>query len=130
VEERGWKTTPADRPSGNQNHLMKKIMTLGLMAGTLFLSGCVSTGPAISKSSMGNLEVYVTAPEGIDAHPARICIDGVFVGNVSRDLPVLYLKRGKHVIRVELANMQTYEQEIRILGDPNHQFLDVVLEKK
>jgi len=26
--------------------------------------------------------------------------------------------------------IETYEQEIGILGDPNHQFLDVVLEKK
>ena len=94
------------------------------------LSGCVSSGPAISKSSMGNLEVYVTAPQGVDVHPARIYVDGVFVGNVSQDLPVLYIKRGKHIVRVELADMKTYEQEISILGDPNHQFLDVTLEKK
>ena len=79
---------------------------------------------------MGNLDVYVTAPEGINVHPAKISVDGVFVGNVSQDLPVLYLKRGNHLVRVELAGMKTYEQQICILGDPNHQFLDVPLEKK
>lgn len=79
---------------------------------------------------MGNLDVYVTAPEGINVHPAGISVDGFFVGNVSQDLPVLYLKRGNHVIKVELAGMKTYEQQICILGDPNHQFLDVTLEKK
>ena len=107
-----------------------KISFITLLLAAIFLCGCVSTGPAISKSTMGNLDVYVTAPEGVDVHPARICVDGVFVGNVSQDLPVLYLKRGKHVITVELAGMKTYQQEIDILGDPNHQFLDVALEKK
>jgi hypothetical protein len=107
-----------------------KISFITLLLVATFLCGCVSTGPAISKSTMGNLDVYVTAPEGVDVHPARICVDGVFVGNVSQDLPVLYLKRGKHVITVELAGMKTYRQEIDILGDPNHQFLDVPLEKK
>jgi len=109
--------------------LMKTSSIAVLLAATL-LSGCVSSGPAISKSSMGNLDVYVTAPQGVDIHPASIYVDGVFVGNVSQDLPVLYLKRGKHVVRVELADMKIYEHEITILGDPNHQFLDVTLEKK
>jgi PEGA domain len=107
-----------------------KISSIPLLLAVTILSGCVSTGPAISKSSMGNLDVYVTAPQGVDFHPASIYVDGVFVGNVSQDLPVLYLKRGKHVVRVELADMKTYEQQITILGDPNHQFLDVTLEKK
>ena len=107
-----------------------KTPYIGLLAVVALLSGCMSTGPAISKSSMGNLEIYVTAPQGVDVRPARICVDGVFVGNVSQDLPVLYLKRGKHVVSVELEEMRTYEQEINILGDPNHQFLDVALEKK
>jgi hypothetical protein len=107
-----------------------KFSSLVLLLVATILGGCVDTGPAISKSSMGNLDVYVTAPEGFNVHPARISVDGVFVGNVSQELPVLYIKRGKHVIRVELAGMKTYEQEITILGDPNHQFLDVSLEKK
>ena len=107
-----------------------KISSIGLMLAATILGGCVDTGPAISKSSMGNLDVYVSAPEGVNVYPAQIYVDGVFVGNVSRDLPVLYLKRGKHVVTVELAGMKTYEQQITILGDPNHQFLDVALEKK
>ena len=108
---------------------MKASFIASLLA-AIVLCGCVSTGPAVSKSSMGNLEVYVTAPQGVNVQPASIYIDGVFVGNVSQDLPVLYLKRGQHVVRVELAGMKTYEKQIDILGDPNHQFLDVSLEKQ
>ena len=107
-----------------------KTSCIALLLAVTMLGGCVTSGPAVSKSSMGNLEVYVTAPPGVDVHPARICVDGVFVGNVSRDLPVLYLKRGRHIVKVELADMKTYEQQISILGDPNHQFLNVTLEKK
>jgi hypothetical protein len=107
-----------------------KISFIVFLLTAAVLCGCVSSGPAISKSSMGNLEVYVTASQGVDVQPAAIYVDGVFVGNVSQDLPVLYLKRGKHVVRVELTGMKTYEQEIDVLGDPNHQFLDVSLEKK
>src|ERR1035438_6665510 len=99
-----------------------KASFIALLLAATILSGCVSTGPAISKSTMGNLDVYVTAPEGVNVHPARICVDGIFVGNVSQELPVLYLKNGKHVVTVELTGMKTYEQQITILGDPNHQF--------
>jgi hypothetical protein len=70
------------------------------------------------------------APQSVDVHPAQIYMDGIFVGNVSERLPVLYIKRGKRTIRVELAGMKTYEQAIFILGDPNHQFLNVALEPK
>jgi hypothetical protein len=107
-----------------------KISFIPLLLVVTLLGGCVSSGPAISKDTMGNLEVYVTAPQGVDMHPAQIYVDDIFVGNVSESLPVLYLKRGKHMIRVELAGMKTYEQTISILGDPNHQFLDVPLETK
>ncbi len=110
--------------------IIMKISFIALLLAATMLSGCVSTGPAISKDTMGNLEVYVTAPQGVDVHPAQIYVDGIFVGNVSETLPVLYLKRGKHVVRVELAGMKTYEQGIDVLGEPNHQFLYVPLEKK
>ena len=107
-----------------------KAPTIALVSLVAALSGCVSSSPAISKSSMGNLDIHVTAPEGVDVHRARIRIDGTFVGNVSRDSPVLFLKRGRHEITVELAGMKSYQQEIQILGDPNHQYLEVDLEKQ
>ncbi len=107
-----------------------KITFILFLLSTIVFCGCVCSSPAISKSSMGNLEVFVTAPQGVDVQPASIYVDGVFVGNVSQDLPVLYLKRGTHDVRVELAGVKTYEQRIDILGDPNHHFLDVPLEKK
>lgn len=107
-----------------------KAAFIALLFALPALCGCVSTGPAISKDTMGNLEVYVTAPDGVDVHPARIYVDTVFVGNVSSTLPVLYLKRGKHSVKVELAGMKINEQVIDILGEPNHQFLYVPLERK
>jgi len=43
---------------------------------------------------------------------------------------VLYLKRGRHTVKVELEGAKSYEQVIAILGDPNHQVLNIVLEKR
>lgn len=107
-----------------------KISLAAFLLAAAVLCGCVSTGLAISKNSMGNLEVYVTAPQGVDAMAASIYVDGTFVGNVSQDLPVLYLKRGQHIVRVELAGMKPYQRSIDILGEPNHQFLNATLEKE
>ena len=94
------------------------------------LSGCVSTSPAVSKSTSGNLEISVSAPQGTEVRAARVHVDGVFVGNVSERMPVLYLKRGRHTVRVELEGTKGYEQAIVILGDPNHQVLNIALEKR
>ena len=104
-----------------QTRMVMLIVTLVLLA------GCVTTGPAVSKSSMGNLEVNVRAAKGVDTSLACLYVDDVFVGNVSGQLPVLYLKRGTHEIRVELDGAKTYQQTIQVLGDPNHQVLNVVL---
>ncbi len=57
-------------------------------------------------------------------------LDGVFVGNLTRDMPVLYAKRGVRVIRVESPGHEAYERSITVLGDPNHQVLNVILEKE
>ena len=107
-----------------------KSSLITLFISAALLSGCVATGPAVSKGAMGNLEVSVMAPQGMATRAAGIHVDGVFVGNVSERLPVLYLKRGKHTVRVELEGTRTYEQSIDILGDPNHQVLNVTLEKR
>jgi hypothetical protein len=90
----------------------------------------VTTGPAVSKSAMGNLEVNVFPPEGMNADTARMYVDDAFVGNVSGRLPVLCLKRGKRRIRIELDGAQTYQETIDILGEPNHQVLNVMLQRK
>ena len=106
-----------------------KSSLLGLILGTALLSGCLATSSAVSKSTTGNLEVNVSAPQGMEVRTARVFVDGAFVGNVSERMPVLYLKRGRRVIRVELDGARSYEQAIAILGDPNHQVLNVVLER-
>ena len=107
-----------------------KISVAVLLTGLLLLSGCADFGPAISKTDMGNLEINVLAPEGLDVHAARLYVDDVFIGNVSSRMPILQLKRGKRVIKVELEGTDPYTESITILGEPNHQVLNVSLKRR
>ena len=93
----------------------------------LLLCGCVATGPAVSKTDVGNLEINVKAPQSVDVRYARIYVDDIFIGNVSATMPVLHLKKGKRLVRVEMDGMKTYRETIEILGEPNHQVLNVML---
>jgi len=106
-----------------------KMSSIASFVAALVLSGCVVTSPAVSKGTTGNLEINVSAPQGMDVRSARIAVDGVFIGNVSDHMPVLFLKRGVRKIRVELAGARMYEQSVDILGEPNHQVLNIALEK-
>lgn len=101
-----------------------------LFTGLSLLCGCADLGPFVSKSNLGNLEVNITAPEGLDSQAARIYVDDVFIGNVSARMPILHLKNGKHVVKVELEGAGTYTEGLTILGDPNHQVLNVTLKGK
>jgi|SRR6266850_7599474 len=107
-----------------------KISIIAFMAGMLFLCGCADFGPAISKTTMGNLEVNILVPDGLDVRAARIYVDDVFIGNVSNRMPILQLKRGKRVVKVELEGAESYTESITILGEPNHQVLNVTLKRK
>jgi hypothetical protein len=98
--------------------------------GLLLLCGCADFGPAVSKTDMGNLEINLTTPEGLDARAARLYIDDVFIGNVSSRMPILQLKRGKRSVKVELEGADSYMESITILGEPNHQVLNIALKKK
>jgi hypothetical protein len=99
------------------------------LAGSLLLGGCIGMGPAISKDTTGNIEINVRAPEGVDVRSARLFVDDVFIGNASERMPVLFLRRGLRTIRVELPGTKPYRESVGILGDPNHQVLNVTLEK-
>jgi hypothetical protein len=101
-----------------------------ILTGLLLLCGYADFGPAVSKTDMGNLEVNILVPEGLDARTARIYVDDVFIGNVSSRMPILQLKRGKRVVRVELEGADSYTESITILGEPNHQVLNVALKRK
>jgi hypothetical protein len=107
-----------------------KTSLITLIIGTALLCGCVDVGPAVSKSDMGNLEINVSATEGMDARAAGIYVDDEFIGNISSRLPILQLKRGKHTVRAELEGAERYQQAITILGEPNHQVLNITLKKK
>ena len=88
-------------------------------------------GPAVSKSRDGNLEINIhVASADADLRVARVFVDEVFVGNLSRNLPVLHLRRGPRAVRVELPGFKPWQQTVHILGDPNHQVLNAVMEKQ
>ena len=103
------------------------IVTVCLMA---ILTGCMATGPVISKSELGNLQINVTFPKGVSERRADLYLDDLFIGNVSPDMPVIYARRGKRTVRVEAPGCETYERTLTILGDPNHQVINVYLTEK
>jgi len=86
------------------------------LLGLLLVCGCVATGPAVSKTDVGNLEINIKAPESVDVRYARIYVDDSFIGNMSATMSVLHLKRGKRVVRVEMDSRKTYREVIEILG--------------
>ena len=95
----------------------------------LIMSGCVYHGPAVSKSSSGNLEVNVLGKD-IVYNNAELYVDGNFIGNVTKDLPVLHIRRGMREVRIEVPGFKPYEKHIVILGQPNHQVINAFIEKK
>jgi len=86
-------------------------------------------GPAVTKSRDGNLELNILGAGEENWALARIFVDDVFIGNLSPTLPVLHLRNGRRTVRVELAGFKPWQQTVHILGDPNHQVLNAVLEK-
>ena len=106
---------------------MKQIVVAVLLVA--LLGACV-TSPAISKSSMGNCQIEVIVPEDLDVRRAQIYVDDVFIGNATDSLPVLLLRRGKHTIRAEMPGCRTVEVSVTILGEPNHQVINIFLERE
>lgn len=104
-----------------------KIVSI-LLATCLLAVGCVTTEPTISKSSYGNLELNVLCQDQSQTTQAEVYIDGFFIGNANDRMPVIYAKRGLRTIRIVCPGYKTYERQITILGDPNHQVLNVILE--
>ncbi len=107
---------------------MKTLIPV-LLTGLSLVCGCADFSPFVSKSNLGNLEVNIVAPEGLDAQAARLYVDDIFIGNVSARMPILHVKSGKHVVKVELDGAATYTEALTILGDPNHQVLNVALKR-
>lgn len=108
---------------------MRKLLITIMITLVLFIVGCESTGPAISKSRLGNLEINVYGPEETKPN-AELYLDDTFIGNLTRHMPVLHVKRGERVIRVQAPGFKPYEKTIVILGAPNHQVLNVYLEEQ
>lgn len=96
----------------------------------LLIIGCVSRGPLVSKDKMGNLEInVVTSDSNTNVDYCDVYIDGLFVGNISSERPVLQVSEGSHEIKITLEGYQQYTRTIEIAGYPNHQVLNVRLVK-
>jgi len=82
------------------------------------------------KYRQGNVEIRAEPlAVGEQAVSPRVYLKGKFIGNASADKPVLYLKRGSYVVRVELEGHETWEQKVRVLGAPTMQVVHVRLKK-
>ena len=68
-------------------------------------------------------------PEDIDPRRAEIYIDELYIGDITPKKPVLYIKRGENLVRIQLPGFEPVEKRITVLGDPNHQVMNVFLER-
>jgi len=95
----------------------------------IFISTACISNPS-DKSQSGNFEIIVT-PLEVDGQPIfpSVYINGKFIGNASKNKPVLYLNKGKHEIKVEAKGFKAYQQTIQILGAQSMQIITVELEK-
>jgi len=109
-------------------NLYKRFLLL--LALVIILSGCIAAGPTVSKSDMGNLELNVyTLDKDANGCLSDVYVDTIFIGNISSNRPILNLREGEHNIRIEQKGHKIYEKKIFIAGEPNHQVLNVLLEK-
>ena len=107
-------------------------MLLALIVGAAFVPACASTEPFISKETHGNLEVaveWVGGDRTEDRPPAELLVDGMLLGHVSARRPVLHLREGEHEIEVRAKGYAPWTTTIFIAGEPNHQYLRVILRK-
>jgi hypothetical protein len=112
-----------------RRRMKSTTLTATFLCLVLAITGCVTSGPAVSKSKQGNLQINVTFPGEHPTPNAELYLDDRFIGNASPQMPVVYAKRGNRTVRVEAEECGTYERTIFILGDPNHQVLNVFLKQ-
>lgn len=97
-----------------------------------FVASCVASGPAVSKKTHGNLEVeveWVGRGPGADEPYAEVIVDGNLLGHISKHRPVLYLRKGEHEVEVRSPGYVPWKRMLLIVGEPNRQFIHVVLRK-
>jgi hypothetical protein len=83
-----------------------------------------------TKQARGNFELTVEPVfEGETPLYPTVYVDRKFIGHATSYKPILYLRRGRHTIRVELDGYEPWEETITILGDPNQQVLHVKLRR-
>jgi len=109
--------------------ILMKARVLFLLPAALVVTGCVYHGPAVVKSNMGNLEVNLAGTDVV-YHDAELYIDGKFIGNITKNLPTLHIRRGEREVRIEAPGFKPYEKHIIILGHPNHQVINAFLQKE
>ncbi|NIM70399.1 MAG: PEGA domain-containing protein [Xanthomonadales bacterium] len=94
-------------------------------------AGCITTKPFVSKKTHGNLQVQVEwAVEQPPPTPAEVTVDGRPMGNVSPHRPVLYLREGRHVVEVSAEGFVPVRKEVHVAGEPNRQYLHILMREE
>jgi len=93
----------------------------------LVLCSCVTVP---TKQAEGNFEISVSPlADGEKPLYPSVYVDKKFIGHATAHKPILYLRRGRHTVRVELEGYETWEKTIVLLGEPSQQVLHVQLKK-
>ena len=107
---------------------MNKIIVLIMFFVITGCGGCFQTRPVIQKSSHGNLEINILNDD-INSQEVELYLDGIPIGNLSNNKPVLHLREGLHTIRAKYRGYKDIERKIHIFTKPNHQVLNLRFEK-
>lgn len=103
-----------------------KTAVAGVLIASVIVS-CAVQDSFVSKKRHGNLEIEVTCDGKPPTATPELRVDGRFVGHVSVRRPVIYLTEGKHSVEVTCPGYSTWQRDIYIAGEPNHQYLHVRL---
>lgn len=94
-------------------------------------AGCITTKPFVSKKTHGNLHVKVEwAVDQPPLTPAEVTVDSRPMGHVSEHRPVFYLREGLHVVEVRADGLVPVRKEVYVAGEPNQQYLHVLMREE
>jgi hypothetical protein len=82
-----------------------------------------------SFSKTGVLELTVDSTSA-KSSKARLYVDGEFIGNPRMPITELYLREGRHEIKIELNNCGSYKEYVTVMGDNSCQALNIVIKRK
>jgi hypothetical protein len=102
----------------------------GLGAGALKRVNGLVIDDHMAVYEIGELVLDLSVPDGMKVSNAELYLDEFFIGNFKEKIFKLCLKRGVHTIRITLPGCEEYNSKIMLLGNPNHQVLNIELKRE